>query len=133
MTHTKDAAHPRGATHRDQGAFRHLRRPSLPRAALLAPRDWRAWGVVGLGVTGLSEPAGASSSPTVVKAVETDFHIALSKSTFSPGRYTFVAQNKGGVTHSLEITGPGLSDAKAEEHRARPEHEADRDLQEGRL
>lgn len=113
MTHTEDAAHPRGDTHRDQGAFRHVRRPSLPRAALLAAGLAGLGGLVGLGVTGLSEPAGASSSPTVVKAVETDFHIALSKSTFSPGRYTFVAQNKGGVTHSLEITGPGLSGAKA--------------------
>lgn len=116
MTHTEDAAHPRGDTHRDQGAFRHVRRPSLPRAALLAAGAAGLaglGGLVGLGVTGLSEPAGASSSPTVVKAVETDFHIALSKSTFSPGRYTFVAQNKGGVTHSLEITGPGLSGAKA--------------------
>jgi plastocyanin len=106
MTQSKDAPHPRGATHRDP-ALRQIRRPSLPRAALVAA------GLAALGVSGLSVPAGASSSPTVVKAVETDFHIALSKSTFSPGRYTFVAQNKGGVTHSLEITGPGLSGAKA--------------------
>ncbi len=57
-------------------------------------------------------PAGASSKSTTVKAVETDFHIALSKSSFSPGKYTFVAQNKGQTTHALMITGPGLSDAK---------------------
>ena len=56
-------------------------------------------------------PAGASPRATVVKAVETDFHIALSKKTFAPGRYTFQVQNKGQVTHSLEVTGPGLRNA----------------------
>ncbi len=56
-------------------------------------------------------PASASS-PTTVKAVETDFHISLSKKTFAPGSYTFVAVNKGKTTHALEITGPGLHDAE---------------------
>jgi uncharacterized cupredoxin-like copper-binding protein len=56
-------------------------------------------------------PAGASSAPTTVKATETDFHIALSKKTFSPGTYTFVAINKGQVTHALKITGPGLKNS----------------------
>jgi plastocyanin len=59
-------------------------------------------------VTTLAQPAGASSKPPVVKALETDFHIALSKHAFVPGKYTFDAENKGHVTHSLEITGPGL-------------------------
>jgi uncharacterized cupredoxin-like copper-binding protein len=53
-------------------------------------------------------PAGASGSPTAVKATETDFHIALSKSSFKPGKYTFDAVNKGQTTHALMITGPGL-------------------------
>jgi uncharacterized cupredoxin-like copper-binding protein len=52
--------------------------------------------------------AGASTKSTSVKAVETEFKIALSKKTFSPGSYTFVTENKGKVTHALEITGPGL-------------------------
>jgi uncharacterized cupredoxin-like copper-binding protein len=56
-------------------------------------------------------PAGASAKATTVKAVETDFHIALSKKSFSPGRYTFVAVNKGKTTHALAITGPGLKNA----------------------
>ena len=64
------------------------------------------WAVAGAGPSGA---AGASSRPTVVKATETDFHIALSKHSFGPGKYTFVAVNKGMVTHALEITGPGLS------------------------
>jgi uncharacterized cupredoxin-like copper-binding protein len=79
----------------------------LPLAALAVSAG------VWAGAAGLAGPAGASSSPKVVKTTETDFHIALSKSTFSPGKYTFVAVNKGAVTHSLEITGPGLSNAKA--------------------
>ena len=54
--------------------------------------------------------AGASSKATTVTAVETEFHIALSKKTFTPGRYTFFTENKGHVTHALEITGPGLGD-----------------------
>jgi uncharacterized cupredoxin-like copper-binding protein len=66
---------------------------------------------------GLSGAAGASSKPkpTVVKASETDFHIALSKHSFGAGKYTFVAINKGAVTHSLEITGPGLSSPKTKD------------------
>ncbi len=56
-------------------------------------------------------PAGASSQPTTVKAVETDFHIAFSKKTFAPGKYTFEAINKGHTTHALQITGPGLKNA----------------------
>jgi uncharacterized cupredoxin-like copper-binding protein len=60
-----------------------------------------------LGALSLSGTAGASKA-VKVKAVETEFHIALSKKTFSPGTYTFVAENKGKVTHALEITGPGL-------------------------
>jgi uncharacterized cupredoxin-like copper-binding protein len=63
-----------------------------------------------LALTG-SGPAGASTKATTVKAVETDFHIALSKKAFKPGKYTFVAINKGKTTHALAITGPGLKNA----------------------
>ncbi len=49
-----------------------------------------------------------------MKAVETDFHIALSKKTFGPGTYTFVAINKGKTTHALEITGSGLHASTAD-------------------
>jgi ABC-type transport system substrate-binding protein len=68
-----------------------------------------ALGVIVLG--GVASPAGASTKATTVKAVETEFHIALSKKTFSPGSYTFVAENKGKVTHALQISGPGLHNA----------------------
>jgi len=50
----------------------------------------------------------SAASVTTVKAVETDFHIALSKTTFKTGKYTFVAQNKGQTTHALMISGPGV-------------------------
>jgi uncharacterized cupredoxin-like copper-binding protein len=59
-------------------------------------------------LTGPASQAGASTKAVKITAVETEFHIALSKKTFSPGTYIFVAENKGKVTHALEITGPGL-------------------------
>jgi uncharacterized cupredoxin-like copper-binding protein len=61
-----------------------------------------------LGALTLTASGAGASKPVTVKAVETEFHIVLSKKTFSPGAYTFVAENKGKVTHALEITGPGL-------------------------
>jgi uncharacterized cupredoxin-like copper-binding protein len=76
--------------------------------------------VGGLGTTwalgsALAAPAGASSKVTVVKATETDFHIALSKTTWKPGKYKFVAKNKGVTTHTIQITGPGLGNARAQD------------------
>jgi uncharacterized cupredoxin-like copper-binding protein len=56
-------------------------------------------------------PAGASAKATTVKAVESDFHIALSTKSFHTGKYVFVAENKGQTTHALTITGPGLKNA----------------------
>jgi uncharacterized cupredoxin-like copper-binding protein len=42
----------------------------------------------------------------------TEYHIALSQQSFSPGTYSFVATNNGKVTHALEIDGPGVEDQK---------------------
>jgi uncharacterized cupredoxin-like copper-binding protein len=53
-------------------------------------------------------PASAATASTSVKATETDFHIALSKSSFKAGKYVFDAVNKGHTTHALMITGPGI-------------------------
>jgi uncharacterized cupredoxin-like copper-binding protein len=62
-----------------------------------------------LGSLAIASPAAAArAKSTTVTAVETDFHIKLSKSSFKPGTYVFVAENKGQTTHALEITGPGL-------------------------
>jgi uncharacterized cupredoxin-like copper-binding protein len=79
---------------------------ALAAAALVAAT---AAGVAAEAVS--AAPAGASSGTTTVKAVETDFHIALSKSSFKAGRYVFVVENKGHTTHALAVTGPGLSNA----------------------
>jgi plastocyanin len=51
----------------------------------------------------------AAGSGTKVTANETEFHIALSTSSFSPGTYTFTADNKGTLQHNLVINGPGVS------------------------
>jgi uncharacterized cupredoxin-like copper-binding protein len=76
---------------------------SLPLAALAAAS------VATVAATVLSAaPASASTSTTSVKAIETDFHIALSKTSFKAGHYVFDAVNKGQTTHALMITGPGI-------------------------
>jgi uncharacterized cupredoxin-like copper-binding protein len=79
------------------------------RLALLPLAALGATGAIGAAAVMTAGPAGASTKATTVTAIETDFHIALSKKTFSPGKYTFVAKNKGQTTHALQITGPGLS------------------------
>ena len=103
-----------------------LRSTSADRRSSPSPR----WGPSS--TTG-ARPGRRRLEPTVVKAVETDFHIASSKNSFGPGKYAFVAQNKGQTTHALEITGPGLQAWPPRRTSAGPEREAHGDLQEGRL
>ena len=79
------------------------RAASLPVAALAL-----ASGATVAATVLAAAPASASSSTTTVKATETDFHIALSKSSFKAGKYVFDAVNKGQTTHALMITGPGI-------------------------
>lgn len=62
-------------------------------------------------------PSGASSgaskaSGTRVTVTETEYGLKLSRSSFAPGTYTFVADNAGKVTHALSVDGPGVEDAK---------------------
>ena len=47
-----------------------------------------------------------------VTAVETEYKITLSTTSLQPGATTFVAMNKGHLSHSLEIDGPGVSDQR---------------------
>jgi plastocyanin len=57
---------------------------------------------------------GATATPaagTTVTVDETEFHLALSSTSFPAGSYTFTAVNKGTITHALAITGPGVSAA----------------------
>lgn len=71
----------------------------------------------GGGASGGGAPAAGSGSPgsgasagKTVTVTETEFHLAMSTTTLSPGRYTFVAHNAGSITHALEISGPGVAD-----------------------
>lgn len=61
----------------------------------------------GSGSSGAGAGAGAGRQ---VIATETEFHIALSRASFTPGTYTFVAKNDGSILHALAITGPGVAD-----------------------
>jgi uncharacterized cupredoxin-like copper-binding protein len=56
-----------------------------------------------------SETTSSSASQgTPVTAVEKEFSITLSPSTFSPGTYTFNVENQGSFAHNLTINGPGV-------------------------
>ncbi|MFH8621107.1 copper-binding protein [Streptomyces vietnamensis] len=55
-------------------------------------------------------PAQKSTAPagaTRVTADLADFRITLSRQTFTPGTYAFVAKNTGHHDHALEVEGPG--------------------------
>ncbi|AJF68449.1 plastocyanin/azurin family copper-binding protein [Streptomyces vietnamensis] len=55
-------------------------------------------------------PAQKSTAPagaTRVTADLADFRITLSRQTFTPGTYAFVATNTGHHDHALEVEGPG--------------------------
>jgi hypothetical protein len=70
-------------------------------------------GVLAAASCGGKGHSGASGgNGTQVTAKETEFKIALSQQSFSPGTYTFVAQNDGKLPHSLEINGPGVSNQR---------------------
>lgn len=56
--------------------------------------------------------AAAAGGTTAVTAIETEFHIALSKKSFGPGTYKFTAVDKGHLQHDLVIDGPGVNMAK---------------------
>lgn len=57
-------------------------------------------------------PSPAAGGTTAVTATETEFHIALSTKSFSPGTYKFTAVDKGHLQHNLIINGPGVSQVK---------------------
>ena len=63
------------------------------------------------GAPASASPATASGGATQVTVGETEFKLALSTGSFSPGNYTFKAVNNGRIAHSLEITGPGVTNA----------------------
>lgn len=62
---------------------------------------------------GQSSAAGSPAPGGTVTVDMTEFKLALSQPTFTPGTYTFVAKNSGTTLHVLEIDGPGVSDQKS--------------------
>jgi plastocyanin len=67
--------------------------------------------VAGMLIAGCGSSAGGVQG-TVVNATETEYHIALSRTSFTSGTYTFVVTNDGQLLHSLEINGPGVNGQK---------------------
>lgn len=65
----------------------------------------------GASTTAASSPTSTASSATTVTATETEFHIALSQSSFTPGTYTFKVVNAGKFPHNLAFKGPGITSA----------------------
>jgi uncharacterized cupredoxin-like copper-binding protein len=57
-------------------------------------------------------PSAAAGGTTAVTAAETEFHIALSTKSFSPGTYKFTAVDNGHLQHNLVINGPGVNQVK---------------------
>ncbi|MET8584006.1 copper-binding protein [Streptomyces collinus] len=54
----------------------------------------------------------ARTSAVKVTVTETEFALKLSRSSFTPGTYTFVADDAGHTTHALSVDGPGVRDAR---------------------
>jgi plastocyanin len=50
-----------------------------------------------------------SATTTTVKITEKDYHVILSKHSFSAGKFTFVVKNTSMTTHKFAVQGPGLS------------------------
>lgn len=60
--------------------------------------------------SGVSSPAKAGSA-TKVTVTMTEFELKLSRKSFTPGTYTFTADNAGKTVHALVIVGPGVKGA----------------------
>jgi uncharacterized cupredoxin-like copper-binding protein len=51
----------------------------------------------------------ASSAARTVAVSETEFKITVPSTTLTPGKYTFVVKNAGGLAHDLVFEGPNVS------------------------
>ncbi|NMH99425.1 hypothetical protein HF526_19210 [Pseudonocardia sp. K10HN5] len=58
--------------------------------------------------TAAAEPAGKQVTVTM-----SEFALTLSEQTFTPGTYTFVADNTGQYPHTITINGPGVQNQSA--------------------
>jgi uncharacterized cupredoxin-like copper-binding protein len=57
------------------------------------------------------EKSEAAAAGTHVKVTEVEYKIQLTKTTFSPGTYTFDIDNAGKVVHNLNVQGGGATEA----------------------
>ena len=57
---------------------------------------------------GGGRPAATPATAHSVTATERDFSITLSRTTFTPGTYTFTVHNLGRYAHNLTIEGPAV-------------------------
>jgi uncharacterized cupredoxin-like copper-binding protein len=76
----------------------------LALAALLAS----ALAFAGVATARYGPPVAARHKTTVVNVTEKEYKITLSRKTFKPGAYRFMVVNRGKLTHSLAINGPGV-------------------------
>ena len=56
-------------------------------------------------------PTAGSSAPSgahTVDVSETEYHLALSTTSFTAGTWSFSVTNNGKIVHSLEVDGPGV-------------------------
>ncbi|MFE1312202.1 copper-binding protein [Streptomyces sp. NPDC058755] len=56
-----------------------------------------------------------AGSGTKVTVTETEYALKLSRTSFTPGTYTFVSDNAGKITHALSVDGPGVEDARTKD------------------
>jgi len=57
-----------------------------------------------------AQPGPRPNTGTPVAATEREFAITLSRTSFTPGTYTFTVKNIGTLKHDLVFDGPGLND-----------------------
>jgi uncharacterized cupredoxin-like copper-binding protein len=55
----------------------------------------------------------SASAPTTLEATETEFKIALPKTTVAAGSYTFDVKNDGNIDHDLVVKGNGVDEKTA--------------------
>src|SRR5262245_43018492 len=67
-----------------------------------------ATAIAGAALAGVAVHAGASTKAQSVRVTEVEYKLTPATRTLKPGSVTFVAVNRGKVSHSLAISGPGL-------------------------
>lgn len=95
-------------------------RTALPQHAALSATALALTGALALaacsagggGHTNATSAMTGARAGTRVTVTETEYSLKLSRSSFTPGTYTFTADDTGRLNHALEIDGPGVSDVR---------------------